>query len=683
MTEIVFKNQSLTTIIPTRDLSAITDGLIRGTTKIPDDDIVALNAESVFFYSENNLVITLDGGLPNDWFFAGPQVRVNGFFKKSDTSIDGSEFSKYERFETDADVVLYTPGRIVIKINPSDKEEVTARFASLGVSKPDFGLLVVVLRFSLAGSSESHERAYCIKYTHIPLFSSAIHIETIPSSSIQENFYKTGPSSFETFFVPTLSSSFHYNFYENEELNYEIYNSRNYKGYNLEEIPKYIKLQWNVPYFNLDQWTIENSGPSLYLPDFIPPTGSASSPVVPLSTSILTSVDVVVPGVYFGFGASSSDDEGMAAAMAGGARTSADAARTFDGAILGEEGTLDSARDPFLDFVPSPSYTVATNSDYVGYIIEKSRIEEDGTSNVVDLIPISGKNTNQYIDWKISYGEVYSYRIRSVFRYIDYRNISLFLDSDVLLTREQGIQFIDQNMIGYTNKTYYYDGLFSLPSECQTTETERPDAPSDFRVYPKSKEKYILLSWSQRNKNRDVVGFNVYRKKINDSYFIRLNSEVLSIRNNYFQDFDVEPDVDYVYCVESIDFHGNFSKLSAQILSKIKLFSTDQVYCEFVSKLYQIEGFELSDVPKQKQNNLLVAKNGIKINTNPLFSDSSGDGDFILKIKSLDSGMEKELKIKFKTLSIYHTSPYVPEETENLSVTGRSGVLFPGLIFTF
>lgn len=686
MTELSFKNQALTTFIPARDLSGITSGLIRGTSPIPDNDIAGLNAATAFYYAANNLIITLDGGLPSDWFFSGPQVRVNGFFKKTDVSIDGTEFSKYERFETDADVVLFTPGRIIIRINPSDKEEIEARFASLGINKPDFGLLLIVLSFSPNGSSEVQERAYCIKYTHIPLLSSAASSLGAMTQSVQENSYKTPPCSFETFFVPQISSSFHYNFYENEEIDYEVYQLRNYAGKDLNEIPKYIKLQWNIPNFNLDQWTLENFDPSS-----IRVSGSVFSFLDVVSPTITSSV----PSGYFipegtrvvALDASLNED-GLAYVMTEG-RSADSAARAFDGAptsINTEEDILREALDPFVDFVPTPTFTTATTSDYVGYIIEKSRVEEDGNFTVVDLIPVPGRMSSQFIDWKIAYGEVYRYKIRSVFRYVDYKGISLFFDSDSLISREEGIRFIDQSYVGNVNRTYYYDGLFSQATECQTTEQERPNPPNSVKIYSKSKMKNILITWAQKNTNRDVVGFNVYRKKMGDLNFLKLNSEILSIRNNFYEDFDIDPEIDYVYAVEAVDYHGNFSKLSVQYSAKIKLFNlNDDFICESLPKFYEIEGKELFEERALKKNGPMICKSRVKINVNPLFVDTLGENNFVIRVSSLDCGQKKELKLKFKTMSIYHTSPYVPEEMEDYTFRPyfTGSLLFPGLVFSF
>lgn len=672
MTELVFKNQELSTIIPARDLSSITSGLIAGTTAIPDSDINALNNEAVFYYAANKLLITLDSGLPLGWSFSGPEVRVNGFWKKTETSSDGTEFSKYERFETDADVVVFTSGRITLKINASDEQQVNERFDALRVPKPDFGLLVVVLSFRPFGVFTSAiERAYCIKYSHIPLFSAIAVDQPDPALNSRENSYRGPPLSFESLFVPSISSSFHYNFYESEEEDYEVYRVRNYDGVSLDQIPKYIKLKWNHPVFDLNQWTVENSaipglvaapnGPTVAPSSSFTTTPAGTGPLVaaPIGVSISSDAFVAAPR-----GIAINPDELAHVMSDPDGRTGASASRVFDGATEISEGApVEGSIDPFAVNAPRPTFTIGTYSDYIGYIIEKSTVEEDGTIRVIDLIPIPGKNSLEFIDWKVAYNAVYKYRVRSIFRYIDTRNISLFEDSDLSISKTETIRYIDQNFIGDINKTYYYDGVFSQPSEVQTTESVRPDPPDNLRIFSKSRDKYILLCWSQKNQNRDVVGFNVYRKNINEKIFQKLNIEPLSIRNNLYKDYDIEPDVEYVYAIEAVDFHGNFSTLSAQYSIKTQEIFSDEFVCDSKQKFYNYEGKELNDLPIKEEIDLLVCKNRLTININPLFFNSLDESNFVIKITSLDMGTSKQIKLNFKNLSIYHASPYVPAET--------------------
>lgn len=318
-----------------------------------------------------------------------------------------------------------------------------------------------------------------------------------------------------------------------------------------------------------------------------------------------------------------------------------------------------------------------TVSDYIGYIIQKERIHPDGESEIVDLIAIEDKDSYQFIDTKIAYGETYRYKIRSVFRFVSKPNQLAFEDSDFAISRVQSARYVDVNSIIIPAQTYYFDSAWSRPVESQTIESVRPNPPYNVKIIPNSYSKKIFVTWNQKTQNRDVVGFNIYRKEKEKpgDLFKRLNDKVIDIRDNGYADFDVFSDIDYVYAIEAVDFHGNFSKLSAQFSSRIKDTKSDEEICEQRQKFYEVEGLELNDRSKKKEQNLFVFKDHFTIHTNPLFSSPGGSKYYLLRMTSLDTGQKKEIKLNFTDSTIYHASARVPDRIRQVRIKDAIGFL--------
>lgn len=756
MPVLTFKNKQLNSFIAARDLSSITNQLIYGERGIPTEDISALNGEPSFFYSSNELILSLDGVTPalpqlteeqaaferlreslaglaeprmdrvppaRITFSTPAKIRVNSFWNIAPTS-DPTASENYRMFDSEVEIVSSTSDRIVFKLAANERVEIVENFKSLSAPKPQYGILLIVIEFQ--NDSGKFESAYAVKYTHAPLFSSPVPSDGILNTRISDifNTYISPAYTGETLFVPTLSSSFVYNFYEQEESDYEIYKSRNYKGQKLTDIPKYIRLTWNKPNFSPEIFTEENkplplpasidpkrideiakpfddllrrtardvlrgvgaststpaSPPPPTLPPPTPPAptrnlfGATSagalkvmgtmislpSPKSELANSFVYSPRVreASSAIYDGIGPTRTD--GTIVTPRGDGATPISPGAAASSAVDLDTTTI---ADPSL--LPSPTeYTdlIARDSDYIGYVIEKYRASEDGSDFVlIDIIAIPNKNTLEYIDTKIAYGELYRYKVRSVFRFVNNFNLNVYSDSDSLLSKKQSVDYVDTNYAIMTRKTFYFDSENSDGVEITIEDLKRPDSPSSVRLFANSFDKKIFITWSQKSQNRDVLGFNIYRRT-HSSKFIKLNNELLQLRNNFYVDYDLEPDVEYIYAIESVDVHGNFSKLSAQFISKIKqIINFDNFSCEFLQKFYAEEGYELNEPLKPKQDSLILIKSKLSININPLFKNTDENNTYLIKVTSLDTGIQKEFKINFKTQTIYHVAPYIPD----------------------
>jgi hypothetical protein len=696
MPSITFKNQRLDSFVGARDLTSLTQDLIFGRVGLPTTDISALNVEPSFLYSADELVINLESsdqtiaepeedpidfvsrigeaflsaGLseigreqsatqPAQIIFTTPaKIRVNSFWNIS-SDVDVVNSSNYRVFETEVEILTSTENRISFRLLPSEEMEVSEVFNSLGVTKPNYGMLLIVLEFQIPDRSK-FEQSYLVKYTHAPLFSSPIFREASPVNFSSNTYTSPGYSS-ETLFVPTLTSSFFYNFYELEESEYDVYKSRDYKGKKLSDIPKYVKLSWNKPSFDSVEFNRINN------PPVVAPSFAALEPISPEIRRAIIPREEAAPASLFVSGrmVSLTDSrQQIAAALAGAPRLAAAANSAFTNPATINLNVLDSSIVPRVEI---HDFLATRASDYIGYVIEKFRITEDGIDfELIDVIAIPQVSTLEYIDTKISYGEVYRYRIKSVFRFVNNFDLPMFGDSDASLNQKQTKNYIDQNQVVNLKKTYYYDSESSKPSVVSATESTRPDSPSAVRGFPNTKNKTIFLTWSQKNTNRDVSGFNVYRKEVSDKNYTKLNSELLNIRENFYIDSDLKVDTDYVYSVESVDIHGNFSKLSVQLILKIKqVINFDQIITEEKQKIYKTEGFELNEASPEILSQLMIIKSSLKMNVNPLFRTADGDSVFVVKVTSLDTGQVKQFMLNFTSQTIYHITPPEPNPPRN------------------
>lgn len=751
MAVLTIKNKQLDSFINARDLSSIAPRLIYGIGGVPPEDLSVVNSEPTFFYSSNELILSLDGAAPelpstpdtsgfdffDDLFTAGgrstripsagfrfsmpTKVRVNSFWNVVPDS-DPSDFSNYILFDVDASIESSSSDKISLKISGNDRVQIINYYNSISGRKPEYGLLLVVIEFENASNGEKFENAYLLKYTHAPLFSSPALLDSFGSmlSSLNVSRYTSPGYTAETLFVPTLSCSFVYNFYEEEESNYSVYKERSYKNSKLEDIPKYVKITWSKPSLSAADFAeinnrgfvsrdfleaIVNSGirdafrdrdaadsassgsGSLFsAASLISGLGSTITPEIrdALRSSAATTPPTPTPPPprerysprairYRGLVISvDTDISDIATAAALTSRSSSpfDIAPTIESSPLTDPALSGDSRprppaDPSV--LPPPTDVpelFAKTSDYIGFVMEKYRLSENAMEDyeLVDIIAIPGRETTEYIDTKVAYGEIYQYKIRSIFRFVNDSNLTMYEDSDSVLTKKQSIDFVDTNFIIKSYKTFYYDSPNSTPIDVAIEESQRPEPPTGIKMFANSRKKHIFITWNQKNQNRDVIGFNLYRRNIKDSKLLKLNNDLIPPRDNFYLDLDVLEEVDYLYAVESVDIHGNFSKLSSQFYIRVKeIINFDDFSCEAKPTMLFESGREINDfLPRKEKDDLTVVKKSLKININPLFKNTDENNTFIVKITSLDTGMEKFVKLNFRTQTIYHVAPYVP-----------------------
>lgn len=107
------------------------------------------------------------------------------------------------------------------------------------------------------------------------------------------------------------------------------------------------------------------------------------------------------------------------------------------------------------------------------------------------------------------------------------------------------------------------EGEDSAPLEITTHDVFPPAAPEKFlAIFGGTREKrFVDLLWMP-NKEKDVAGYNVYRRDENGEA-VRMNSTPISMLS--FQDMKIEPAHHYFYAISAVDKHGNESPRSQEV----------------------------------------------------------------------------------------------------------------------
>lgn len=308
----------------------------------------------------------------------------------------------------------------------------------------------------------------------------------------------------------------------------------------------------------------------------------------------------------------------------------------------------------------NPDTIVGPNdySRYVGYILLKERFNTNTARfEPIDMIGVLDRRKIDIIDTKVAYGDIYRYKIRSVFKFVNVDDLPLFRDQDTVFSGSLSASLRSVFDGGTPFRfAFYFDSKYSSPIEVTAVENVRPDPPENINIYPNSIKKNIFITWNQKQQQKDVLGFNVYRREDTpDSFFTKLNTELLELRNNFYIDFNLEVNKKYIYAVESVDQHDNFSKLSIQKKASVREFDFEAGRVENPVEIHLNREIELNEKLFDDMGDIIKFNDKLRIAINPLYTNVDRSSNYLLKIKSIDSFQEKEIKLNFTTKIITHT----------------------------
>jgi len=148
--------------------------------------------------------------------------------------------------------------------------------------------------------------------------------------------------------------------------------------------------------------------------------------------------------------------------------------------------------------------------------------------------------------------------------------------SDLLLSNDSLIAFTDTSLLnGQYSYAYYVRSenishILSEPSDTAyivPSQSLKPMAPLNINVIEENNTAKVF--WNNMTKvDNTIAAFNVYRKD-NGGEYKKLNSEPMSIEENFFVDTTVNIGDNNSYAVQSVDLFDNTSDLSNPISFKI------------------------------------------------------------------------------------------------------------------
>lgn len=245
--------------------------------------------------------------------------------------------------------------------------------------------------------------------------------------------------------------------------------------------------------------------------------------------------------------------------------------RTFPSSVLSAED-YDFEIVEFVDYKPVDPATAKPRRQFIGYIIDKYEVDDDGTETPMDSIVIENITISTTIDVQVKYGARYRYAIKSV----------VLIESLAEDISGAGGQFV---LLRYM--------VASKPSHeinLHCVEDTPPSHPADFdmKYFPGKDKMYLYWSFPFGNPQRDIKQFQVFRRTslyepfellkvydFNDSTIKAIDNygewpdqllveEVDSPRMN-FVDPDFRKDTYYIYTVATVDAHGMTSNYSTQV----------------------------------------------------------------------------------------------------------------------
>ena len=333
---------------------------------------------------------------------------------------------------------------------------------------------------------------------------------------------------------------------------------------------------------------------------------------------------------------------------------------------------------------PSPPTIVPL--EYVGYVLEKYKMDDSGAFVFFEEIDIPSREIGSYIDTKVSYGGAYRYRIRAIMRW-----------SRPQMSDDRGGDFVPQPIPGAGLISSYIAGEWSRSwTYSHIVDNSLPPCPDEFNVRPDSRNKRIIVTMKvPDDSQRDIIGMNLFRRTVShdgtSTLWKSVLDETFDVKNSIFYDRNVEYVQDggnrYVYAAYTFTGHGEISSLSEQISATIT--SAYEITGEERAVLVSCAGVSLNQFGSFSVRPSLVHRGEVIVPLERTTGDrrvasatfsgreftSSGmgsDRSYVVRIESLDTG--EVVDVPFKTRFVDAETRFIEKLMSDVAVV-QSAVL--------
>jgi hypothetical protein len=301
--------------------------------------------------------------------------------------------------------------------------------------------------------------------------------------------------------------------------------------------------------------------------------------------------------------------------------------------------------------------------EYVGYLIEKYKRDSTGAFVKIEEIDVPNKETNEYYDTKVLYGEIYRYRIRTIARW----------------TRKDSEGDISgfKNSLAKYRSTYIASSWSKSWSYAACLDQQPPPPPDEISVYPQSSKKRVLVTCRvPENSQKDITHMVVMRRAQSSTGQFLSRWEPLfstgpgrTLSNISFFDKDIkffqEDGIFYVYTAQCFTTHGESSCFSEQL--SVRLNSEFMIKGEFPVQMISSRGVRPENYgafetipPKRTKTSVILPiladgnskKASLKVSGRNEVGDSLlADSSYVLRLESLDTGEKKDIEIQVDYVS--------------------------------
>ncbi len=152
--------------------------------------------------------------------------------------------------------------------------------------------------------------------------------------------------------------------------------------------------------------------------------------------------------------------------------------------------------------------------------------------------------------------------------------------------------FVDSKLKAHLKYQYVFEAVdfFGDPSVKSDPvvvvlrDQDAPKAPDS--LHSKVDGKKVQIKWKKKTKEEDLLGYNIYRTNNNDTDFVKLNVDPLSLKDSVYSE-KVSFFRSYMYAVSSVDQDGN----------------------ESISNPFQVEVFD-NEAPSKPKNLIIQSDSG-------------------------------------------------------------------------